>query len=56
MHYYKEGHSFFGQDVTVVGGKNSAIEATIDLYRSGANVSLVHRVRLCIKELNQHYS
>ncbi len=43
MHYYKEGHSFFGQDVTVVGGKNSAIEATIDLYRSGANVSLVHR-------------
>ena len=43
MHYYKEGHSFYGQNVTVVGGKNSAIEAAIDLYRNGAIVSLVHR-------------
>ncbi|MFJ5625259.1 YpdA family putative bacillithiol disulfide reductase [Peribacillus loiseleuriae] len=43
MHYYKEGHSFHGQDVTVVGGKNSAVEAAIDLYRNGARVSLVHR-------------
>lgn len=43
MHYYKEGHSFYGQDVTVVGGKNSAIEAAIDLYRNGARVTLVHR-------------
>ncbi|NIK79791.1 thioredoxin reductase (NADPH) [Paenibacillus castaneae] len=43
MHYYKEGHFFHGQEVTVVGGKNSAIEAAIDLYRNGARVSLVHR-------------
>ncbi|MBA9026841.1 YpdA family putative bacillithiol disulfide reductase [Peribacillus huizhouensis] len=43
MHYYKEGHSFHGQDVTVVGGKNSAVEAAIDLYRNGARVTLVHR-------------
>lgn len=43
MHYYKEGHPFYGQDVTVVGGKNSAIEAAIDLYRNGARVSLIHR-------------
>lgn len=43
MHYYKEGHAFHGQDVTVVGGKNSAVEAAIDLYRSGAHVTLVHR-------------
>lgn len=43
VHYYKEGHSFYGQDVTVVGGKNSAIEAAIDLYRNGARVTLVHR-------------
>lgn len=43
MHYYKEGHPYHGQNVLVIGGKNSAIEAAIDLYRSGANISLVHR-------------
>ena len=43
MHYYKEGHSFYGQDVPVVGGKNSAVEAAIDLSRNGANVTVVHR-------------
>ncbi|WP_342514685.1 NAD(P)-binding domain-containing protein [Sporosarcina sp. FSL K6-1522] len=42
-HYYKEGHLYYGQHVTVIGGKNSAIEAAIDLYRSGAHVTLVHR-------------
>lgn len=43
MHYYKEGHSYAGQRVLVVGGKNSAIESAIDLYRNGADVTLVHR-------------
>lgn len=43
LHYYTEGHLYYGQHVTVVGGKNSAIEAAIDLYRSGAHVTLVHR-------------
>ncbi|SES44385.1 thioredoxin reductase (NADPH) [Psychrobacillus sp. OK032] len=42
-HYYKEGHHYYGQHVTVIGGKNSAIEAAIDLYRNGAHVTLVHR-------------
>ncbi|MBW7455510.1 YpdA family putative bacillithiol disulfide reductase [Paenibacillus sepulcri] len=43
MHYYTEGHSYSGRSVLVAGGKNSAVEAAIDLYRSGAQVSLVHR-------------
>ncbi|RAV23296.1 YpdA family putative bacillithiol disulfide reductase [Paenibacillus contaminans] len=43
MHYYTEGHSYSGRRVLVAGGKNSAIEAVIDLYRNGAEVSLVHR-------------
>ena len=43
MHYYKEGHPYYDQHVIVIGGKNSAIEAAIDLYRNGAKVSLVHR-------------
>lgn len=42
-HYYKEGHLYYGQHVTVIGGKNSAVEAAIDLYRNGAHVTLVHR-------------
>lgn len=42
-HYYTEGHSYAGRNVVVIGGKNSAIEAVIDLYRHGAEVSLVHR-------------
>jgi len=42
-HYYTEPHAFWNQDVVVVGGKNSAAEAALDLYRSGARVTLVHR-------------
>jgi len=42
-HYYTEPHAFWNQDVVVIGGKNSAAEGALDLYRSGARVTLVHR-------------
>src|SRR5437899_2440372 len=42
-HYYTEPHPFWRQDVVVIGGRNSAAEAALDLYRSGARVTLVHR-------------
>ena len=42
-HYYTEPHEFWNQEVVVVGGKNSAAEAALDLYRNGAHVTLVHR-------------
>jgi thioredoxin reductase (NADPH) len=42
-HYYREPHPHWGQDVVVIGGKNSAAEAALDLFRSGARVTLVHR-------------
>jgi thioredoxin reductase (NADPH) len=42
-HYYTEPHPFWQRDVVVIGGKNSAAEAALDLYRSGARVTLVHR-------------
>jgi thioredoxin reductase (NADPH) len=42
-HYYKEAHPYWRQDVVVVGGKNSAAEAALDLWRGGARVTLVHR-------------
>jgi thioredoxin reductase (NADPH) len=41
-HIYKEGHEAFDQDAVVVGGGNSAAEAALDLWRSGARVTLVH--------------
>jgi len=42
-HYYHEPHPHYRQRVVVVGGKNSAAEAALDLYRAGARVLLVHR-------------
>ncbi len=41
-HVYREGHEAFDQDVVVVGGGNSAAEAALDLWRSGARVTLTH--------------
>ena len=41
-HVYREGHEAFLQQVVVVGGGNSAAEAALDLWRSGARVTLVH--------------
>jgi thioredoxin reductase (NADPH) len=42
-HYYTEPFEFWNQDVVVIGGKNSAAEAALDLFRNGAHVTLVHR-------------
>jgi thioredoxin reductase (NADPH) len=42
-HYYTEPHEFWNQKVVVIGGKNSSAEAALDLYRNGAQVTLVHR-------------
>ena len=42
-HYYTEPHEFWNQDVVVVGGKNSAAEAALDLWRNGTRVTMVHR-------------
>ncbi len=42
-HYYTEAHPFYDRDVVVIGGKNSAAEAALELFRGGARVSLVHR-------------
>jgi thioredoxin reductase (NADPH) len=43
MHYYREPHPFFGLNVLIVGGKNSAAIAALELWRHGARVTLVHR-------------
>jgi thioredoxin reductase (NADPH) len=42
-HYFDEAHLGWGLDVVVVGGKNSAVESALLLYRAGARVTLVYR-------------
>jgi thioredoxin reductase (NADPH) len=42
-HYYREPHPYFACDVVVIGGKNSAAIAALELWRHGARVTLVHR-------------
>jgi len=42
-HYYTEPHAYWNQDVAVIGGKNSSVEAALDLYRNGACVTLLVR-------------
>ncbi|NBC25600.1 MAG: YpdA family putative bacillithiol disulfide reductase [Bacteroidetes bacterium] len=43
LHYYDEPHRYAWQDVLVVGGGNSAADAALETYRSGANVSVLVR-------------
>jgi thioredoxin reductase (NADPH) len=43
LHYYHDPHPYFDQRVLVIGGKNSAAIAALDLWRHGARVTLVHR-------------
>ena len=42
-HYYSEPHPYFRQRVVIVGGGNSAAEASLELFRAGTHVTLVHR-------------
>lgn len=43
MHYYHEPHPYFDMDVLIIGAKNSAAIAALELWRRGARVTLVHR-------------
>jgi thioredoxin reductase (NADPH) len=50
FHYYFDPHPYFDMDVVVIGGKNSAAIAALELWRGGARVTLVHRGA----EMHQH--
>jgi thioredoxin reductase (NADPH) len=43
IHYYKEPHPYYDHDVMVVGAKNSASIAALELHWTGARVTMVHR-------------
>lgn len=40
MHYFKEGHPYFDRDVLVIGGKNSAVDAALELHKAGSRVTV----------------
>lgn len=44
-HYFDEAHRSSGLDVVVIGGRNSAVEAALQLFRAGARVTIVYRGR-----------
>ena len=43
LHYYKEPHPYYNNDVAVIGGQNSAAIAALELHWTGARVTLIHR-------------
>ena len=43
MHYYKEPHPYFDMEVLIIGAKNSAAIAALELWRRGSRVTMVHR-------------
>jgi thioredoxin reductase (NADPH) len=42
-HYFDEPHLHWGRNVTIIGAGSSAADAALELFRAGANVTMVHR-------------
>ncbi|WP_175639721.1 YpdA family putative bacillithiol disulfide reductase [Metabacillus schmidteae] len=43
FHYFKEAHPYFDKDVVVIGGKNSSVDAALELVKAGARVTVLYR-------------
>ena len=43
FHYYKEAHPFSLQNIAVVGASNSSVDAALEIYRKGGNVTMIVR-------------
>nr|WP_272482814.1 YpdA family putative bacillithiol disulfide reductase [Halobacillus litoralis] len=42
-HYFKEGHPYYKKNVVIIGGKNSAADAALELEKSGACITVLYR-------------
>lgn len=42
-HYFKEGHPYYNTDCVVIGGKNSSVDAALELQKAGARVTVLYR-------------
>ncbi|MDC3415400.1 YpdA family putative bacillithiol disulfide reductase [Aquibacillus salsiterrae] len=43
MHYFKEAHPYYDKDVVVIGGKNSSVDAALELHKAGARITVLYR-------------
>src|SRR5699024_6878235 len=43
MHYFKEAHTYYNKDVVVIGGKKSSVDATLELHKAGARITVLYR-------------
>jgi putative YpdA family bacillithiol system oxidoreductase len=43
QHYYKEAHPFTLQNIAIVGASNSSVDAALEIYRKGGNVTMIVR-------------
>lgn len=43
FHYYQDPHYFAGQKTIIVGASNSAVDAALEIYRKGGEVSMIVR-------------
>jgi thioredoxin reductase (NADPH) len=43
MHYFKEGHPYYKKNVVIIGGKNSAVDAALELHKAGATITVLYR-------------
>lgn len=42
-HYFQDPHAYFRQNLMIVGGKNSAVEAALRCHNAGARVAISYR-------------
>jgi thioredoxin reductase (NADPH) len=43
FHYFREAHPYAGKDVAVIGAGNSGVDVALELFRTGANVTMIIR-------------
>lgn len=42
-HYYREAHPYYGQKLAIIGAMNSAVDAALETWRKGAEVTMIVR-------------
>lgn len=43
MHYFKEAHPYYNKNIVIIGGKNSTVDAALELYKAGAHITVLYR-------------
>lgn len=43
MHFFKEAHPYYNKDIVIIGGRNSAVDTALELYKANANITVLYR-------------